>query len=58
MANAEQVGYWDGAGGEHWPADQARYDEINRAFGERIVEVSRRARRCGVDGARHPALTA
>ena len=31
--------YWDGAGGEHWVAEQVRYDEINAAFGTRLVAV-------------------
>ena len=39
MSNAEQLEYWDGAGGEHWAADADRYDELNRRFGERIVDA-------------------
>ena len=39
MPNAEQVEYWDGAGGEHWAADAERYDVLNRRFGERIVDA-------------------
>lgn len=39
MPNVEQVEYWDGAGGEHWVADAERYDELNRRFGERIVDT-------------------
>jgi SAM-dependent methyltransferase len=39
MPNEEQVDYWAGAGGEHWVAEQARYDQINRGFGERVVET-------------------
>src|SRR5688500_18805533 len=39
MSNAEQVEYWDGAGGEHWAADAERYDEINRRFGDRLVDA-------------------
>jgi SAM-dependent methyltransferase len=39
MPNVEQVEYWDGSGGEHWVAQQARYDQINGAFGDRVVEV-------------------
>lgn len=39
MSNAEQAEYWDGAGGEHWAADAERYDELNRRFGDRIVDA-------------------
>jgi SAM-dependent methyltransferase len=39
MPNEEQVDYWAGAGGEHWVAEQARYDQINRGFGERVVQT-------------------
>lgn len=39
MANAEQVEYWEGHGGEHWAAEAERYDSINRRFAERIVEA-------------------
>ena len=39
MPNVEQVEYWDGSGGEHWVAQQARYDQINGGFGDRVVEV-------------------
>ncbi|MDQ3756482.1 MAG: methyltransferase domain-containing protein [Actinomycetota bacterium] len=39
MPNTEQVEYWDGRGGEHWAADADRYDEINRRYGERVVEA-------------------
>jgi SAM-dependent methyltransferase len=39
MPNVEQVEYWDGSGGEHWVAQQARYDHINAGFGDRVVEV-------------------
>jgi SAM-dependent methyltransferase len=37
MPNVEQVDYWDGAGGEHWVAEQVRYDEINAEFGSQVV---------------------
>jgi SAM-dependent methyltransferase len=37
MANAEQVRQWDGPDGEHWVAEQDRYDRMNAGFGERIV---------------------
>jgi SAM-dependent methyltransferase len=37
MPNADQIEYWDGPAGEHWAAEQARYDRINIQFGERIV---------------------
>ena len=39
MPNVEQMDYWDGAGGEHWVAEQVRYDEINAEFGARVVAV-------------------
>ena len=39
MPNVEQVAYWDGSGGEHWVAEQERYDQINAGFGDRVVEV-------------------
>jgi ubiquinone/menaquinone biosynthesis C-methylase UbiE len=39
MPNVEQMDYWDGAGGEHWVAEQVRYDEINAEFGTRVVAV-------------------
>jgi 2-polyprenyl-3-methyl-5-hydroxy-6-metoxy-1,4-benzoquinol methylase len=39
MPNVEQVEYWDGSGGDHWVAQQARYDQINGGFGDRVVEV-------------------
>jgi SAM-dependent methyltransferase len=37
MPNVEQSDYWDGPGGEHWVAEQVRYDKINAAFGARVV---------------------
>jgi SAM-dependent methyltransferase len=37
MPNVEQIDYWDGAGGEHWVAEQARYDDINAEFGARVA---------------------
>jgi len=39
MPNVEQVEYWDGSGGEHWVAQQARYDQVNGGFGDRVVDV-------------------
>jgi SAM-dependent methyltransferase len=39
MPNIEQAEYWDGAGGEHWVAEQARYDRMIAGFGNRMVEV-------------------
>lgn len=39
MPNVEQMDYWNGAGGEHWVAEQVRYDEISAEFGARIVAV-------------------
>jgi SAM-dependent methyltransferase len=39
MPNVEQVEYWDGSGGEHWAAQPERYDQINRGFGDRVVEA-------------------
>ena len=39
MPNTVQSEYWDGSGGEHWVAEQARYDRINGGFGDRVVAV-------------------
>jgi SAM-dependent methyltransferase len=39
MPNVEQAEYWNGSAGEHWVAEQARYDRINGGFGDRVVEV-------------------
>ncbi|HZA86312.1 MAG TPA: class I SAM-dependent methyltransferase [Acidimicrobiales bacterium] len=39
MPNLEQADYWNGSGGEHWVEQQERYDQINRGFGDRVVEV-------------------
>jgi SAM-dependent methyltransferase len=39
MPNVEQMDYWNGAGGEHWAAEQVRYDEINAEFEARVVAV-------------------
>jgi SAM-dependent methyltransferase len=39
MPNVEQAEYWDGSAGEHWVAEQARYDRINFGFGDRVVQV-------------------
>jgi SAM-dependent methyltransferase len=39
MPNTEQSEYWDGSGGEHWVAEQARYDRMNVGFGDRLMEV-------------------
>ena len=39
MPNVDQAEYWDGSAGEHWVAEQARYDRINGGFGDRVVEV-------------------
>jgi SAM-dependent methyltransferase len=37
VPNEDQIEYWGGAEGEHWVAEQDRYDRINFEFGERIV---------------------
>jgi ubiquinone/menaquinone biosynthesis C-methylase UbiE len=37
MPNVEQMDHWNGAGGEHWVAEQVRYDDINAVFGVRVV---------------------
>ncbi len=37
MANDEQQEHWDGEGGEHWVAEQARYDRLLERFGEQLV---------------------
>lgn len=39
MPNVDQMDYWGGSGGEHWVAEQVRYDEINAEFGARLVAV-------------------
>ena len=39
MPNVEQAEYWDGVGGEHWVAEQARYDRMSGGFGDRVVEM-------------------
>jgi SAM-dependent methyltransferase len=51
MPNTEQADYWNGPGGEHWVAQDERYDRINAGFidiviaglapqpGERILDV-------------------
>ena len=39
MPNVEQAEYWDGVGGGHWVAEQARYDRMNAEVGDRVVEV-------------------
>src|SRR5262245_18186906 len=39
MPNVEQAEYWSGTGGEHWVAEQARYDRMVTGFGDRVVEV-------------------
>lgn len=39
MPNVEQAEYWDGVGGEHWVAEQPRYDRMNAEVGDRVVEV-------------------
>lgn len=31
--------HWDGPGGEHWAAEQERYDRMLAPFGERIVQA-------------------
>jgi SAM-dependent methyltransferase len=37
--NEEQAAHWDGLGGEHWAAEQERYDRMLGPFGERIIEA-------------------
>jgi SAM-dependent methyltransferase len=39
LPNAAQLAHWSGAGGEQWVAEAARYDRMNRRFGERIVSA-------------------
>ena len=39
VPNAAQIENWDGPGGEHWVAEAARYDRMNQAFADRIVEA-------------------
>jgi SAM-dependent methyltransferase len=38
VPNTAQIEIWDGAGGEHWVAEAARYDRMNARFAERIIE--------------------
>jgi hypothetical protein len=33
VPNADQIEYWDGPAGEHWVAEQDRYDRINISGG-------------------------
>jgi SAM-dependent methyltransferase len=37
--NAQQIDYWNGRGGEHWVAEQERFDRINVRFGEMVVST-------------------
>ncbi|MBA2624981.1 MAG: methyltransferase domain-containing protein [Acidimicrobiia bacterium] len=37
MANEDQAAHWDGSGGQHWAAEQERYDRMLQPFGERVV---------------------
>lgn len=39
MANAEQVEHWGGPGGEHWVAEQERYDRMLEPFGDEVVRA-------------------
>jgi SAM-dependent methyltransferase len=39
MPNTAQIEKWDGPSGEHWAAEAARYDRLNQAFADRIVDV-------------------
>jgi SAM-dependent methyltransferase len=39
VPNSAQIENWDGAGGEHWVAEAARYDRMNERFAERIIEA-------------------
>jgi SAM-dependent methyltransferase len=39
VPNTAQIENWDGAGGEHWVAEAARYDRMNERFAERIIEA-------------------
>ena len=39
MPNTAQIENWDGAGGEHWVAEAARYDRMNERFAERIIDA-------------------
>jgi SAM-dependent methyltransferase len=38
MPNAAQIERWDGPTGQHWVAEAARYDRMNRAFAAKIVD--------------------
>lgn len=39
--NTSQVEDWNGASGEHWAAEQARTDELIRAFGDAALNAAR-----------------
>lgn len=40
IANAEQLERWDGEEGTHWVTEADRYDGMNRAFGEAMLEAA------------------
>ena len=40
MTAVDWVARWSGEEGRHWRAEAARYDEINRAFGEALIEAA------------------
>jgi SAM-dependent methyltransferase len=37
--NEEQIAHWAGEGGEHWAAEQDRFDRLLAPFGARVVEA-------------------
>lgn len=39
MTNVEQREYWDGHGGHHWREEAERYETLNAAFGEKLLEA-------------------
>lgn len=39
MSNADMIEAWDGPTGEKWVRDAERYDELNRRFGESVLDA-------------------
>lgn len=40
MTSVDWVSRWRGEEGRHWRAEAARYDEINRVFGEALIDAA------------------
>jgi hypothetical protein len=41
MVNEQMITHWSGDAGQHWAAEQERYDRMLAGFGERVVEALR-----------------